>query len=381
IPKKTKLAASGLVRRNSSIADCCDLKYSSRRYWPRSSAKNAAIRPRSRAATSSRRRDMVRTASGCARESARPGARPHGLFHFVTWTGSDALAIGERGRRACGPDGVEPGHPCVVVVANGHGFDDSRPEPRAVERLRRGRARDAGREAEMRVAEIRHSGRSVVDDERGSAGRGEVLHYRQAGMRAREYVDGGPREQRLRALGTLAQRLLREPPAGEGFGVAVNDADPQVPDLRDKVHGQDGEALAQFRIRARGPAQAPENLVRALHFGVAHPFRVGAAAARAGIRATDFGFHVAPQGHVLQDGLIDAFEFRRIYVEPVEIAVEDERRAFPPRHGKDRFERERIAVKPPDDVERPCLEVRGPREDRGRVAVVARTGPAGRSSH
>src|SRR5258706_328585 len=153
-----RLAVSGFARRKSSIADCCDLKYSSRRYWPRSSAKKAETKPRRKTATSSRRRDMVRAASGGAREGARPSARPHGLLHFVTRTGSDALAIGERGRRACGPDTVEPGHPCVVVVAHGHGFDDGRPEPRAVERLRRRRARDARREAEMRVAEIRHSG-------------------------------------------------------------------------------------------------------------------------------------------------------------------------------------------------------------------------------
>src|SRR5258706_4144920 len=372
-----RLAVSGFARRKSSIADCCDLKYSSRRYWPRSSAKKAETKPRRKTATSSRGRDMVRAASGGAREGARPSARPHGLLHFVPRTGSDALAIGERGRQAYGPDTVEPGHPCVVVVAHGHGFDDGRPEPRAVERLRRRRARDAGREAEMRVAEIRHSGRPVVDDERGSARRGEALHHRQTGMRAREYVDGGPREQRLRALGTLAQRLLRELPAGERFRVAVRDADPQAPDLRDQVHGQDGEALAQFRIRACGPAQAPENLVRTLHFGVAHPFRVGAAAARAGIRAADFSFHVAPQGHVLQDGLIEAFEFRRIDIEPVEVAVEDERRALPSREVDNRLERERIAVKPPDDVERLCLEVRGPREDRGRVAVVAWAWPAG----
>src|SRR5258706_485001 len=238
-----KLAVSGFARRNSSIADCCDLKYSSRRYWPRSSAKKAATKPRRRTATSSRRRDMVRAASGGAREGARPGARPHGLLHFVTRTGSDA--------------------------------------------------------------------------------------------------------------------------------------DPQAPDLRDQVHGQDGEALAQFRIRACGPAQAPENLVRTLHFGVAHPFRVGAAAACAGIRAADFGFHVAPQGHVLQDGLIEAFEFRRIDIEPVEVAVEDERRALPSREVDNRLEREGIAVEPADDVERLRLEVRGPREDRGRVAVVAWAWPAG----
>src|SRR6267378_5141554 len=319
-----KLAASGLARRNSSIADCRDLKYSSRRYWPRSSAKNTAIRPRRTAATSSRRRDMVRAASGCARERAGRGTRPKRLLHVVPGTGSDALAIRERGGRARWPDAVESRHPRFVVIAQGHGFDDRRPEPRAVERLRRGRARDARREAETRIAEIRHSGRPVVHDERRSARCGEVLHHRQAGMRTGKDVDAGSGEQDPRAFGTLAQRLLRELPAGERFGVAVDDADAQAPDFSDKVHGQDGKALAQFRIRAGGPAQAPENLVRALHFGIAHPFRVRAAAARAGIRAGDFGFYVAPQSHVIQDGLIDAFEFRRVYVEPVEIAVEDE---------------------------------------------------------
>jgi len=78
-----------------------------------------------------------------------------------------------------------------------------------------------------------------------------------------------------------------------------------------------------------------------------------------------FRFPRCPQGHVLQDGLIEAFEFRRIDIEPVEVAVEDERRALPSREVDNRLERERIAVKPPDDVERLCLEVRGPREDRG----------------
>src|SRR2546422_6333655 len=93
-------------------------------------------------------------------------------------------------------------------------------------------------------------------------------------MRAGKDVDAGSGEQDPRAFGTLAQRLLRELPAGERFGVAVDDADAQAPDFSDKVHGQDGKALAQFRIRAGGPAQARENLVRALHFGIAHPFRV-----------------------------------------------------------------------------------------------------------
>src|ERR1700704_1925027 len=352
-----KLAASGFARRNSSIADCWDLKYSSRRYWPRSSAKNAAIRPMRRAATSSWRRDMVRAASGCARESARPSARSHRLFHLVIRTGSDALAIRERGGWAGGPGAVEFRNPRFVVIAHGHGFDDRRSEPRAVERLRRGRARNARREAETRVAEIRHSGGAVVHDERLPARRIEFLNHRQAGVRTREDVDAGSGEQRTRAFGTLAQRLLRELPAGERFGVAVHDADSQARDFRDEVHGQDGEAPAQFLIRACGPAQARENLVRALHFGLAYPFRVGAPAARAGILAGDLGLHVAAQRRVLEDSLVDAFEGRRVDVEPVEIAVEDERRALAPRHGKDRFEREAVAVESADDVERLRPEV------------------------
>src|SRR5437899_13047539 len=157
MPKKKRLAASGFARLNSSIAACFPLKNSRLKYCPRSSAKNAAIETSSRAASSSRRRDMIRGHSGGARERARRGARPHGLFHFVTGTGSDAPAIRERGGRACWPDAVEPGDPRFMVIGHGHGFDDRRPEARAVERLRRGRARDARREAETRITEIRHS--------------------------------------------------------------------------------------------------------------------------------------------------------------------------------------------------------------------------------
>src|SRR5713226_3995443 len=156
-----KLAANGFARLNSSIAACFPLKNSRLKYCPRSSAKNAAIETSSRAASSSRRRDMIRGRSGSARERARRGARPHGLFYFVTGTGSDALAIRQRGGRACRPDAVESGHPRFMVVAHRHGFDDPLTEPRAVERLRRGCARDARREAEMRIAEIRHSAGAV----------------------------------------------------------------------------------------------------------------------------------------------------------------------------------------------------------------------------
>src|SRR6266852_6983485 len=164
-----KLAASGFARLNSSIATCFPLKNSRLKYCPRSSAKNAAIETSSRAASSSRRRDMIRGRSGSARERARRGARPHGLFHFVTGTGSDALAIRERGRRTCRPEGVESGHPRFMVVAHGNGFDDPLAEPRAVERLYRGCARDARRKAETRISEIGHSGGAVVDDDRRSA--------------------------------------------------------------------------------------------------------------------------------------------------------------------------------------------------------------------
>src|SRR6266581_4055850 len=131
---KTPPAASGSPRRNSSIADCCDLKYSRRREWPRSKAKNAAIKPRSRTATSSRRRDTVRAALGRARERA-VRTRPQRLLHVVPGAGGDALAVGKTRRRAGRPNAVEPGEPRFVVVAHGHGFDDDRTEPRAVERL------------------------------------------------------------------------------------------------------------------------------------------------------------------------------------------------------------------------------------------------------
>ena len=201
-------------------------------------------------------------------------------------------------------------------------------------------------------------------------------------MRAREHVDGGSGEQRLRVLGALAQSLLRELPAGERFGVAVRDADAQAPDFSDKVHGQDAQALAQVRMPARGLAKPLEDFVRSLDLGFADPIRVAAAATGSRILARDLGLDIAAERRVPQNRFVDRAKSFRIHVEPVEIAVEDERGVFASREIEDRLEREGIAVEPADDVERLRLEVRGPREDRGRVTVVARTGPAGpRSSH
>ncbi len=82
---------------------------------------------------------------------------------------------------------------------------------------------------------------------------------------------------------------------------------------------------------------------------------------------------------MLQDGFIDRPESLGVRVEPVEVAVEDERRAFPSRKIEDRLEREGIAVESADDVERLRLDVRRSSEDGRRGAVMARTGPAGLS--
>jgi len=51
---------------------------------------------------------------------------------------------------------------------------------------------------------------------------------------------------------------------------------------------------------------------------------------------------------VLEDSLVGRLRRLPVDVEPVEIAVEDERRALAPRHGKDRFERERLPVESAD---------------------------------
>src|SRR5258707_601276 len=93
-----------------------------------------------------------------------------------------------------------------------------------------------------------------------------------------------------------------------------------------------------------------------LHFGVAHPLRVTAAAAGSGVLARELGLDVAAERRVPQDRLIERPESLGVRVEPVEVAVEDERSVFPSRKIEDRFEREAIAVESADDVKRLRLE-------------------------
>jgi hypothetical protein len=202
-------------------------------------------------------------------------------------------------------------------------------------------------------------------------------------VRARKDVDGNAGESRLRAPGMLSQSFLGELPARERFGVTVRDADPQATDLRDKMHGKVAQASPEIRKAPRRLPQALENPVRSRNLGVAHPLGIGAAAARFVVLAGDLGLDIAPQGRVLQNGLIDLPEFRGLRIEPVEVAIEGERCVLAPCQREDRLDRERISVEAADDVKGFRLERRLAAED-ARIAVAAGTGTArlgGRTSN
>src|SRR6266852_5175304 len=98
----------------------------------------------------------------------------------------------------------------------------------------------------------------------------------------------------------------------------------------------------------RRRAQPLEDTVRALHRGIVHPIGITAAAAslRAGRR--QLGFDIAAHGVEAEYGGIDALEFRRINVEPVKVAIEDERlgAALAVVSLEQGIEGERVAIQP-----------------------------------
>ena len=130
-----------------------------------------------------------------------------------------------------------------------------------------------------------------------------------------------------RARRGLVQRIMRERPAGERGRVAVHDADAQSADLRDEMHRQRGQSLG----RAAGAFRAVRRSSIRISFErrtTSSPTeaRIGAAAAGADVGgARDLGLHIAADGAVARDALLDLGEPVGLGVEPVEVAVEDDR--------------------------------------------------------
>src|SRR5207249_11377185 len=74
----------------------------------------------------------------------------------------------------------------------------------------------------------------------------------------------------------------------------------------------------------RSGAQPLVDAVRARDRVVIHPLGVAAAAAGARLRRRELRLHVAARCAEAKHGVVDAREFRRLDVEPVEVAIEDE---------------------------------------------------------
>ena len=128
----------------------------------------------------------------------------------------------------------------------------------------------------------------------------------------------------------------------------------QRPHVGPLPHGQ-GRQGHPLRWRGR-LAQALEDAVRAFDHGVAHPVRIGAAAARvvvAGIGRRQLGLDVASQRLVHQHLTLHAGEGVRIGVEPMEVAVEDQplASALAPEQFQHALERQLVAVQPANHVQ------------------------------
>jgi hypothetical protein len=123
--------------------------------------------------------------------------------------------------------------------------------------------------------------------------------------------------------------------------------------------------------------------VGARHHRIAHPLGVGAAAARVfavvGRRRGKLGLDIATQRPVCHHGRLHLGEERRVGVEPVEVAIEDQPLAtgLLREAGQYRIERQRVAVEATHQVEH--LEIlqigrRRAGERLGPVAVMQRAG-------
>jgi hypothetical protein len=134
----------------------------------------------------------------------------------------------------------------------------------------------------------------------------------------------------------------------------MHEAHARVSHARHEVHGKCRQAPAQVRESARRITQSSEDLVGARHFRVAHVHGIRAAATRARLLAGDFGLHVAAQRRVREHLAIHMVEIVRVHVEPVEVAVENDRHrlGLGLRHRLHALQRLDVSVESPGDVDR-----------------------------
>jgi hypothetical protein len=159
----------------------------------------------------------------------------------------------------------------------------------------------------------------------------------------------------------------------------MHDADAQAADRRHQMHGQPGEARAGGRCAGGDDAQFVQNPVRACHHVVAGRDRIGATASGADIgRARDLGLDVAAQRAVRRYRPLDGVEPIIAGIEPMEVAVVDDRdiAALAPRQPLDRLRGGEVSIKAADQVKRLGAKIRPPGEHGRIVGIVARTDAA-----
>jgi len=161
------------------------------------------------------------------------------------------------------------------------------------------------REAETRIAEIRHSGCAVVDDERRSSRvENSCITGRQVCVHAKTSMPAAARSARARRDARAAPPART--PSRRGFGVAVHDADAQTSDFRDEMHGQAAKRarIPDTRLRSRASARESRSSAPPLR---RPPIRGRRSRSLLPVPAGDLGLHVAAQSRVPQHCLIDAF--------------------------------------------------------------------------
>jgi hypothetical protein len=161
----------------------------------------------------------------------------------------------------------------------------------------------------------------------------------------------------------------------------MENPDPFAADAGGDVAGQLAEASDQLGELPGGGAEPGDDLIGAVDHVVADVIGIGAATPGGLVLGGQLGFHVALDGVVGQDRLADRAEVVGVDVQPMEVAVEhDRRRAVgllvgPLEHGR---EGSGVAVQAADDIEGVGLQLGWLGERLRLVSVGQRAGPAAR---